>query len=518
MNLQLDHPQSDRPDVYIGLVGAAGTDLQSVKTQLKAQFAAVNYDTIEVKMSALIGLFAKVDTRQLPENDRIETLMNAGDEIRRASGRGDGVISLATAFIRSRRRLEGADDVPANRGATVFIIDSLKTPAEVRTLAAVYGRNFITVSVYSPLSRRAEKLANRIAASTGSTVQSEHIETAKALISRDDHRDATQFSQNVRDTFPLADFFVNAEFPLETQIKRLVDLLFGEPFATPTTDEFAMFVAKAASLRSSDLSRQVGAVIVGPDGAIVATGCNEVPYPGGGFFAEDSGLSKDNRDYTVEYDPNASQIQDTVVEFVSALRKSGALKDDQPPRSDEEIARSLMHGPDRSVFSETRVRNLIEFGRVVHAEMTAIAEAARVGRPVAGATLYCTTFPCHICARHIIAVGVMKVVFIEPYPKSLTKTLYSREITTDDEEGRLDRTVTFKPFHGVSPSLYPRVFEYRPRKNAAGAIVRWIGSEAIPREFSTGVANATLEKKLSGMVDEIHAKYHNGATGAASGA
>lgn len=45
-----------------------------------------------------------------------------------------------------------------------------------------------------------------------------------------------------------------------------------------------MFVAKATALRSCDLSRQVGAVIVDPNGTIVSTGCNEVPMPKGGFF------------------------------------------------------------------------------------------------------------------------------------------------------------------------------------------------------------------------------------------
>ena len=34
------------------------------------------------------------------------------------------------------------------------------------------------------------------------------------------------------------------------------------------------------------------------------------------------------------------------------------------------------------------------------------------------ATLYTTTFPCHNCAKHIIAAGIARVVYVEPYPKS----------------------------------------------------------------------------------------------------
>jgi hypothetical protein len=46
------------------------------------------------------------------------------------------------------------------------------------------------------------------------------------------------------------------------------------------------------------------------------------------------------------------------------------------------------------------VMDLTEYGRIVHAEMCAICDAARVGRSVNGATLYCTTFPCHNCVRY----------------------------------------------------------------------------------------------------------------------
>src|SRR5690349_8629760 len=45
-----------------------------------------------------------------------------------------------------------------------------------------------------------------------------------------------------------------------------------------------------------------------------------------------------------------------------------------------------------------------------------------------GATLFCTTFPCHMCARLIIASGVKAVVLIEPYPKSKTHDLYSDSV------------------------------------------------------------------------------------------
>ena len=44
-----------------------------------------------------------------------------------------------------------------------------------------------------------------------------------------------------------------------------------------------------------------------------------------------------------------------------------------------------------------------------HAEMEALLSCARSGVSTRGATLYSTTFPCHNCAKHIIAAGVARV-------------------------------------------------------------------------------------------------------------
>ena len=47
----------------------------------------------------------------------------------------------------------------------------------------------------------------------------------------------------------------------------------------------------------------------------------------------------------------------------------------------------------------------------VHAEQNAIAQAARFGISVEGATLYCTHAPCSICARMIINSGIRQIIY-----------------------------------------------------------------------------------------------------------
>jgi cytidine deaminase len=99
-------------------------------------------------------------------------------------------------------------------------------------------------------------------------------------------RDTDDLGQNVQDTFPLADVFVDSTNPdgAKRSILRFLDLLFGTAIHTPTKDEYAMFHAQAASLRSAALGRQVGATIATKSGDITAIGTNEVPKSGGGLY------------------------------------------------------------------------------------------------------------------------------------------------------------------------------------------------------------------------------------------
>ena len=53
--------------------------------------------------------------------------------------------------------------------------------------------------------------------------------------------------------------------------------------------------------------------------------------------------------------------------------------------------------------------------RTVHAEANAIAQAARYGNAVEGATIYVTASPCWICFRLIANSGIRRIVYDEFY-------------------------------------------------------------------------------------------------------
>lgn len=53
--------------------------------------------------------------------------------------------------------------------------------------------------------------------------------------------------------------------------------------------------------------------------------------------------------------------------------------------------------------------------RTAHCELNAIANAARVGIAIDGATIYCKFFPCYTCAKTVINSGIKRVVTLKDY-------------------------------------------------------------------------------------------------------
>jgi deoxycytidylate deaminase len=142
-----------------------------------------------------------------------------------------------------------------------------------------------------------------------------------------------------------------------------------------------------------------------------------------------------------------------------------------------------------SIFKASHIGDLIEFSRAVHAEMDAIISLARAGTPgIMGAHLYTTTFPCHSCARHIVAAGIVKVYYIEPYEKSLAKKLHDDaiafEIEDDDTEksgynaAQISQKVRFIHFEGVAPRQYLNFFKMTKRKDGNGKVIKIIAKES----------------------------------------
>jgi deoxycytidylate deaminase len=277
--------------------------------------------------------------------------------------------------------------------------------------------------------------------------------------------------QRVSDAFHMADFFVdntiaqyredgsaNGDWDINEKLSRLIKIITHAEVTRPTMAETSMHQAYGASLRSACLSRQVGASLVDSSGNVIATGTNEVPRAGGGVYGESFEL--DVEDHRCAYRRTG--------QFCSNTREQNRIIDDIFEELPELAAMDPIMKRTRKVqLRHSRVGELIEFSRAVHAEMDALFSAARKGVSTAGTRLFVTTFPCHFCARAIVTAGVDEVQYIEPYPKSLALELHSDAVTVDrrDREGREwiapskgGRKVKFSVFTGVAPRLYPRAF------------------------------------------------------------
>ncbi|MBX9689086.1 MAG: hypothetical protein K2X27_20420 [Candidatus Obscuribacterales bacterium] len=449
-------------DLFLALIAPTGTDLEPVVTCLKDQLQSVNYDLEVIRLSS--GL--PKPPAGSDEFDRIKHLMDAGDELRKQHGH-DAVLKLALNEVIEKRNAKK----DTSRG-TAYLFRSLKTPQEVYSLRELYGKPFYAISAFSAKERRIKNLTERF--STRDTKDTD----ANYLSTRDETDSEKSNGQNVRDTFPLADLFLNVDKlgPAKEQVHRFVELIFGNTFNTPTKEEYGMFIAQGAALRSADLGRQVGAAIASPDGDILSIGTNEVPLFGGGQFWPDY-QGPDPRDYVRDEDWNSKKLKELVRDLLKRIG-SGA---ESPVKLDHSQIEALM----QDIFSESPPKHLkgaeilsvIGFYRSTHAETSAIVDAARRGVSIRNSHLFATAFPCQECARHILTAGIKRVFYIEPYPKSLAEEQYPDSIVVTSSGSPADK-LSFEPFVGIAPRQYMWVFAKNKRKKKDGTVLRWIPTEA----------------------------------------
>jgi deoxycytidylate deaminase len=453
------HPE---PELVFGIVSPVGCDLDVFQGAFEGIIRQYGYETNVIRLSSLVE---KVHTEHVGvivqkegEYNRINSYMTAGNKLRELTGRGDVMALYAIAEIRKGRSI-GDDKRRAPIPKKVHLLRSLKHPKEVEALRRVYGPGFFLIGLHATEEQRRSHLR-------GPNGMSE--EEASHIMERDRHEDE-ELGQQTRDTFTLSDVFLSGRE--QDQLARFLDMVFGDPHKTPTRDEHAMFLAYGASLRSGQLARQVGAVVMSAEGEVIAAGANDVPCFGGGqYFAEDP-IRKDRRDHKVGYDANDREIQRIIGEIVERVKKA---------------AKEVDEAKLRDMLQTSPIGDLTEYGRPVHAEMEALLVCARTGVSAKGGTLYTTTFPCHNCAKHIVAAGIVKVVYVEPYPKSKALDLHPDSIALDDLNAT-DR-VRFVPFVGVAARRYFDLFSMRlgdgieiKRKNKDGTAVAWKRIAAKPR-------------------------------------
>ena len=339
----------------------------------------------------------------------------------------------------------------------------------------VYGSSFYLISVFSHYDKRKQKLCELIS-STRNIKINQTYNTAQELIVRDESEETSQpYGQNVRETFPKADFFIKItddqkdDQNITNAMKRFISLIFNDEFYTPSEDEFAMFNAYASSKNSGSLSRQVGASILNNEGKIVSSGTNELPKVGGGILTT---KSFERRIFNHEIDPSDTRKKNLFVDLMHILNNLNLLNQEYNSNQIQQLLEKY-----QTELKAAQITNIIEFFREIHAEMDAIIAAARSNNNTINCSLFTTTYPCHDCTKHIIAAGIRRVIFVEPYPKSLATELYDEFISIEGVNNP-EKKVKFESYVGIAPRLFMNIFTMSKRKEKNGEIVKWNGSVA----------------------------------------
>lgn len=486
-------------ELIFGLSGPVGSGIQFVINTLEEELKARGYEVVHIKVSTLLESEATRQSVNPPapnegsdEFKRIWRLQDLGNGLRNKLGEDIGA-QLAIRAISTDRtaRHPGQDIREITPGRIAYIIDQLKHPREVELLKSVYGNLFYLLGVLSGYERRKGNLLPKMSA-----------DFAERLIHRD-RSESDKKGQQLDRTLKLADYFIRNSHHntalLRAQVERLLGLIHGDNKLTPTRKEKGMYAAFSAALQSACLSRQVGAAIVDRDGNIIATGCNDVPKAGGGLY-EAGSSGQDHRcafleNGTCYNDQHKDMLRD---QFEKVLKDAGASASDA-----QRFANAIRQN--------TGIKDLIEFSRAVHAEMDAIIKVSRKGgASVSGSFLFTTTYPCHNCARHIVAAGIRAVYFIEPYEKSLASQLHSDAIEHEPEnepawgEQPPAEKVAFLHFEGVSPTRFAALFmATEDRKDDRGKAIHHLPMLAGKRspEFLDNYKD--LEARVIGRLDKL---------------
>lgn len=473
-------------ELIIGIVSSVGTESKLVIDSLKSKLELFEYNVEVIKISSLLPAYTKTG-----EYTRIRHYMKQGDRFRDKTKNNSIMAAGAIEKINKIRETLS--------GKKAYIIDSLKHPDEVELLRKVYGDGFYLFGIHADKNRRMDFLTQEKGCNP---------EAANALIRIDENENISN-GQKTRDTYHLSDFFLNLgsnNDQVKNTLQRFLELIFSNPHLNPTFDEFAMFMAFNSSVRSGDLSRQVGAVI-SKNKQIISTGANDVPSFGGGLYWAEPDIKTgkindfpDGKDYKRGIDSNKNTQNEIIQEILRDAVSELNLENEQK----EKLER---------ILKSSKISDLTEFGRVVHAEMEAILACSREGMSTVDSVLYCTTFPCHNCAKHIIASGIKKVIYVEPYPKSKALEFHSESIklessfeTNNDDQQK----VIFEPFIGVGPRRFLDLFSMSlgsgfklKRKEKNGHILHWEGKNKAIRTPLSPASYLELEQQAISIWNKV---------------
>ncbi len=154
---------------------------------LKDRLIPFGYTSEEIRVSSILPKYTGSS-----EYDRIKYCMMEGDSLREKS-KNNAIIAAGVAKEIAVKRKRAAGSKKA------YIVNSLKHPSEVEFLRKVYTDGFYLVGIHADEEHRQKYLTDDKHCSS---------DQAKELI-KTDEEESIEHGQKTRDTYHLADFFLN---------------------------------------------------------------------------------------------------------------------------------------------------------------------------------------------------------------------------------------------------------------------------------------------------------------------
>lgn len=372
-----------------------------------------------------------------------------------------------------------------------FVIDALRNPVEVEYFSKRYEQ-FYLVSLASKQDVRQLRLRKQLNDNLGIRVDKGEFPNQFQIIDKRDWGDTfsvkEQYKQNVSRCAYLADIsisnddceFQSAKYKIYENFLKYLALIISPGCIQPTREETNMNLAYSLSLRSTCISRQVGAVITDMDGNVLGQGWNDVGHGqiGCGLRVKkdiDDGcvlfhtdiLFNEIKDELDGIKPEQSFCFKDLVSKKHIRKKIDELEfwDGKERNAGENRIEKIIldncEDKERKI-EERRIKKIIlkelkvkrlEYCRSLHAEENAILQvASKGGKGVQGGVIYTTTFPCELCAKKIYQSGIRNIIFTEPYPESISENVFLKD--------GLEQ-IKIKQFEGVKSSGYFKL--YKPR-------------------------------------------------------
>lgn len=346
---------------------------------------------------------------------------------------------------------------------TYFLIECFRNPIEIEYFRRRYNE-FCLFAVYADEEERHKRAWRYYKLPAEDCQKIDERDQGGSFVKE-------PFAQNVSHCVQLADVVVTNEkqvTDLCRELLRYYALIKKPGCIKPTRTERNMNLAYAMSLNSTCICRQVGAVIV-EQGYVIGAGWNDPERDRLGCMYRLRGDIErtDNESFpicsesdyemferilsTVEEEKDFSFCYKDEYGKLSQLKRLIKEKEEerQPGGNPNEETEEIEY--ERLIPNLTDEEKSLQHCRALHAEENAILQTSKMGGiGLKNATLYTTTFPCELCAKKILQVGIARVIYCEPYPKSVSKDVFFREGMS---------TIDIRPFAGVKSPSFFRLFK-----------------------------------------------------------